>query len=238
MAENKMATSSGTCDLCGVPLRYGALSAVLTNKAYRFCCMGCRQVFIMLLEASHEPDPTSFRDTDLFRKCQEMGIIPRSEAELEQRVQTQETATSTPSIHQDNEIMKAQSEIPGENALGLNLVVKEMWCPACAWVIEEVLRRTNGVMNVSCNFSTDRVICEYDPVSTSPSQIVQTIDALGYKAWIPGKEEETGEKRREFTRFAVTAFLTMNVMMLSFALYSGFFADLSQESIQKISLPI
>ena len=233
-----MNASSGTCDLCGIPLRYGAFSAVLTNKAYRFCCMGCRQVFTMLLEASHEPDPTSFRETDLFRKCQEMGIIPRSEADLEQRAQIQEPAASTPSTHRDSEIMEAQSKIPGENALGLNLVVKDMWCPACAWVIEEALRRNNGVVNVSCNFSTDRVICEYDPVSTSPSQIVHTIDALGYKAWIPGKEEETGERKREFIRFAITAFLTMNVMMLSFALYSGFFTDLSQASIQKISLPI
>jgi heavy metal translocating P-type ATPase len=233
-----MTTSSGTCDLCGVPLRYGALSAVLTDKSYRFCCLGCRQVFAMLLEASHNPDPSSFRDTDLFRKCQEMGIIPRSEAELEQRAQTQETTNRSSWSYKDNEIMKAQSEISGENALGLNLAVKDMWCPACAWVIEEALRRTNGVMNVSCNFSTDRVICEYDPVSTSPSQIVHTIDALGYKALIPGKEEETGEKRREFIRFAITAFLTTNVMMLSFALYSGFFSDLSQASVQKISLPI
>jgi cation transport ATPase len=92
--------------------------------------------------------------------------------------------------------MGAQSKLRGGNALGLNLVVKDMWCPACAWVIEEALRRTSGIMNVSCNFSTDRVICEYDPVSTSPSQVVHAIDALGYKARIPGKEEETAERKR------------------------------------------
>ncbi len=192
----------------------------------------------MLVEASDGADPASFKETELFKKCQEMGIIPRSEAGLEQRGQGQAPPTSTPWTRQDTELVEAQREIRGKNALGLNLVVKDMWCPACAWVIEEALRRTNGVVNVSCNFSTDRVICEYDPVSTSPSQIVRTIDALGYKAWIPGKEEATGGKKREFIRFAITAFLTMNVMMLSFALYSGFFADLSQESIQKISLPI
>ncbi|MGD9041155.1 MAG: cation-translocating P-type ATPase [Desulfobacteraceae bacterium] len=233
-----MNASSGTCDLCGISLRYGALSAVLANRVYRFCCMGCRQVFTMLLEASHDSDPTSFSETDLFRKCQDMGIIPSSETDLAQRAQGQKPAAPTPSSHKDSEIMGAQSKLRGGNALGLNLVVKDMWCPACAWVIEEALRRTSGIMNVSCNFSTDRVICEYDPVSTSPSQVVHAIDALGYKARIPGKEEETAERKREFIRFAITAFLTMNVMMLSFALYSGFFADLSQASIQKISLPI
>ncbi|MGD9034437.1 MAG: cation transporter, partial [Desulfobacteraceae bacterium] len=233
-----MNTSSGTCDLCGLPLRYGAFSAVLNKQAYRFCCMGCKHVFTMLLEASDERDPTAFGKSDLFKKCQEMGIIPRSEAELEQQAQTEGYATPYPYFHRDVGSLEPQKAISDENALGLNLVVTDMWCPACAWVIEEALKRSKGVTNVSCSFSTDRVICEYDPVSTSPFQIVRTIDSLGYKASIPGKEEERGEKKREFIRFAISAFLTMNVMMLSFALYSGFFTDLSQETIRKISLPI
>jgi heavy metal translocating P-type ATPase len=229
---------SGTCDLCGLPLRYGALSAVLTNEAYRFCCMGCKQVFTMLLEGSHEPIPNSFRETELFKKCQEMGIIPSSEAELQQQAQTQEPATSYPSTRKGTESLETHGEIPGENALGLNLVIKDMWCPACAWVIEEALKRSGGVMNVSCNFSTDRVVCEYDPVSTSPAQIIQTIEGFGYRASIPGQEEETTEKKKDLIRFAISALLTINVMMLSFALYFGFFTDLSQETIQRLSFPI
>ncbi|MGD9031255.1 MAG: cation-translocating P-type ATPase [Desulfobacteraceae bacterium] len=233
-----MNTISGTCDLCGLPLRYGAISAVFSKQAYRFCCMGCRQVFTLLLEASDERDTTSFGESDLFKKCQEMGIIPRSESELEQQAQSEEYARSDRSFHKDIGSLETQKAISDENALGLNLVVTDMWCPACAWVIEEALKRSNGVTYVSCSFSTDRVLCEYDPVSTSPSQIVRTIDSLGYKASIPGKEEDRGEKKREFIRLAISAFLTMNVMMLSFALYSGFFTDLSQETIRKISLPI
>jgi heavy metal translocating P-type ATPase len=192
----------------------------------------------MLLEASHEADPTSFRETDLFKKCQDMGIIPRSAADLERQAQTEESYTSYPSLHKGIDRLETERGMSGENALGLNLVISDMWCPACAWVIEEALRRSNGVKSVLCNFSTDRVMCEYDPISTSPLQIVQAIHALGYKASIPGKEKETGERKREFIRFAISALLTMNVMMLSFALYSGFFTDLSQETIWKISLPI
>ena len=229
---------SGTCDLCGLPLRYGAISAVLSKQAYRFCCMGCRQVFTLLLEASDERDTTSFGESDLFKKCQEMGIIPRSEAELEQQAQSEEYARSDPYFHKDIGSLETPKAISDENSLGLNLVVTDMWCPACAWVIEEALKRSNGVTYVSCSFSTDRVLCEYDPITTSPSQIVGTIDSLGYKASIPGKEEDRGEKKREFIRLVISALLTMNVMMLSFALYSGFFTDLSQETIRKISLPI
>jgi hypothetical protein len=98
--------------------------------------MGCKQVFTMLFEASDEADPASFKETKLFKKCQEMGIIPRSKADLEQQAQTQESATSYPSTHRDIGSLDTQGEISDENALGLNLVVTDMWCPACAWVIE------------------------------------------------------------------------------------------------------
>jgi len=233
-----MNTSSGTCDLCGLPLRYGAFSSVLSNETYRFCCMGCKQVFTMLVEASDGADPASFKETELFKKCQEMGIIPRSEAELERQAQIEESAISYPSDHKGMESLETETGISAENTLRVNLFVSDMWCPACAWVIEEALRRSHGVMHVSCNFSTDRVICEYDPISTTPSQIVHAIDDLGYRASIPGEEEKTGEKKREFKRFAIAAFLTVNVMMLSFALYSGFFTELSPESIWKLSFPI
>jgi hypothetical protein len=36
----------------------------------------------MLAEAAETSDPHDFRHTDLFRRCVEMGVIPRSEEEL------------------------------------------------------------------------------------------------------------------------------------------------------------
>ena len=38
-------------------------------------------------------------------------------------------------------------------------------------------------------------------------------------------------------RFAISAFLTMNIMMLSYALYSGFFTEISRDTIYKLSWP-
>jgi cation transport ATPase len=124
-----------------------------------------------------------------------------------------------------------------EVTLSLNLQVNQMWCPACAWVIEETLRRTPGIIGASCNFATDRVRCDYDPVLTSPQRIIDSIKGLGYEALLPGEEAEARERKVEFIRFVVSALLTMNVMMLSFALYSGFFTEFSPETIQKLSWP-
>jgi len=174
----------------------------------------------MLAEASGAGDPVRFKETELFKKCRNMGIIP-----LSSPAKPFEPAADSRPDHQ-------------RSALNLNLVVTDMWCPACAWVLEEVLKKRPGITNVSCNFSTDRLRCEYDPVQSSPDQIISSINSLGYRAFTPGEELESGEKRKEFIRFAISAFLTVNVMMLSFALYSGFFTQLSPDAVYKISLPI
>ncbi|MGD8285262.1 MAG: cation-translocating P-type ATPase, partial [Desulfobacterales bacterium] len=60
---------------------------------------------------------------------------------------------------------------------------------------------------------------------------------LGYRAAEPDDSRDALERRREFIRFAVSAFLTMNIMMLSYALYSGFFTEFSRDTIYKLSWP-
>jgi heavy metal translocating P-type ATPase len=190
----------------------------------------------MLLESSDAADPESFRDTEIFKKCQEIGIIPRSEAELVERTHESPT-TEFPQTGfvQERDYQESTTD---ESSLSLSLNVTLMWCPACAWVIEETLTRTPGVISASCNFATDRVRCDYNPVLTSPHQIVDAINSLGYKAYVSGDDVDTGKRRAEFIRLLISAFLTMNVMMLSFALYSGFFTQLSHDTIYKLSWPM
>ncbi len=227
-----------TCDLCGLRLRHGVFSSVLAGKTHWFCCMGCKQVFHILMEASDSPDPSSFRESDLFQKCQEIGIIPASEADLAQMA----AADSSPQRGTHMNRFPSGAGNPGAiyqaRTLHLNLLVSDMWCPACSWVIEETLKRIKGLVHATCNFFTDMIRCEYDPSLTSPSQIIGAVEALGYHTSVPGEERESAEKRKEFVRFAISAFLTINVMMLSFALYSGFFTELLPDAIRKISWPI
>ena len=218
-------TITRTCNLCGLPLRHATVTAEFSGHTYAFCCNGCRQVFTILMESTDSPNPEAFRETDLFRQCRARGIIPGSEEELTG----------------DNTHEKAQpltSAVKGKDVLTLKLLVSNMWCSACAWVIDESLKRIPGVVDSTCNFSTDRLHVVYDPVEVSSHQIIETIGKLGYRAAAPGESEQTSERRREFVRFALSAFLTMNVMMLSFALYTGFFTDLSPENAAKISWPM
>ena len=161
------------CDLCGLSLRYRQFTTTITGKTYRFCCMGCKQVFQMLMEATDSPDPESFRQTELFIKCQEIGIIPKSEDELAEKAQEMETVT-VPTPEREHLTSSLDS-----STLSLTLKVDQMWCPACAWVIEEMLNRAPGMASASCNFATDRVRCDYHPAATSPQKIISIIKGLG-----------------------------------------------------------
>jgi heavy metal translocating P-type ATPase len=185
----------------------------------------------MLWEASDSGDPEQFQQTELFQKCRDIGIIPGS---VEDLLQQKPDASPIPSENSS----QAAPVVLVEQTLPLNLKVSGMWCLACAWVLENMLKKYSGITEVSCNFSTDRLRCAYDPVKSSPDQIIRAINRLGYQAAIPGEEFESRVKRKEFIRFAFSAFLTANVMMLSFALYSGFFTRLTPDAVHKISWPI
>jgi cation transport ATPase len=216
-----------TCDLCGLNLASGIRTLTRKGQEYRFCCIGCKQVFRMLADATENPATNSFKDTEIFKQCQALGIIPGADTE--------------PAKNQ-SDFSENQPEKTGgaenDHLLQLRLSVEGMWCPACAWIIENALLKHTGVYKASCNFSTDRVILSYDPVKTSPPQISRAIKSLGYALSISGETSESKQQKKEFIRFGISAFLTMNVMMLSFSLYSGFFTELSYDGIRYISWPI
>ena len=227
-----MNTPTDECHLCGLPLRYGRFPLKQENPKVEFCCQGCRQVYIMLSEAADVADPADFRHTDLFRRCVEMDIIPRSEKDLATAVAVR--SDRRPSLPGGPAVSLPERD----DLLPLDVIVEGMWCPACAWVIEETLRKQPGVHGAQCHFATDRLRCTYDPTRTSPGEIQSAVQRLGYRARAP--ESAAVERRRlgDFIRFTVSAFLSMNVMMLSFALYSGFFTTLETDAVWKLSWPL
>lgn len=222
------------CKLCGLPVKS---STDLKNNL--FCCSGCKMVYTMLTESDqynsdHDKSPKDFKDTPLYKQCVAAGVIPDTSGKI---LSKDEIST------QENDKTSAKdSSAPGlnspdlENLLELNFQINNMWCPACAWVLEKTLIRSNGVIKASCNFSSDRGNIAYDPIKTSPDKIFKIIEKLGYKATYFNEKQKKNKK--EFIRLFVTLFLTMNVMMLSWAIYSGFFIELSTNSVKMIAWPV
>lgn len=188
----------------------------------------------MLADLPGEQGPEAFSETELFKKCQAAGIIPTSAADGESQFRETGSVSLFPPLTAE----PGSGDAIGENLLTLTMKVEGMWCPACAWVIEETLKRIPGIEKVSCSFSTDRARCTYNPIRTSPADLYRAIDDLGY--YSVSTEEETGDgrKKTEMLRLIISAGLSLNIMMLSLALYTGFITDLRPATIEKLSWPV
>jgi heavy metal translocating P-type ATPase len=204
------------CALCGLPLGRSKIEVSIADETLRFCCPGCRQVFLLLASDSGSL-PSNFKETDLYRVCVESGVIAG-----------ENTGTSSP--------VGDEASLP---PLNLFMRIEGMWCPECAWLIEEILRRTPGVLEPQVSFFSDAVQMRYLPHMVSPVEIMSKIARLGYRPF-PFSEagHETSGKQDLLSRLGVSAILSANVMMVSCALYFGFFRDLSSTVIGYFSYPL
>ena len=215
------------CALCGLSLRYGGVDATIGGQLLRFCCPGCRMVYAMLMEAADSPDPARFRESELYRRCVAAGVVPATEADL-----------ADPD-KRSGQGGAAEGEIQtNDRSLVLNYKVAGMWCPACSWVIENALSRLPGLGAVACDFATDRLRCIYDPTRQDPAGIEAVVRDLGYDPAPLEGDAHGSHLRKAFIRLMICALLSVNVMMLSWALYSEFFTSLSGDDIRYISWPI
>src|SRR5216683_7529477 len=73
-----------------------------------------------------------------------------------------------------------QAQIRGEDRAVLAL--EGMTCASCAMRIEKGLKKLPGVKDARVNLATEQATVTYDPSQTGPEQMVQKVDAVGYKA--------------------------------------------------------
>ncbi len=73
-----------------------------------------------------------------------------------------------------------QSELDKEACAILD--VEGMTCASCAMRIEKGLRKVPGVKDASVNFATEQATVTYDPTQANLEQMIQKVDAVGYKA--------------------------------------------------------
>ncbi len=114
-----------------------------------------------------------------------------------------------------------------------------MWCTTCALLVESILRRTEGVLDARVFFLSDSARVEFLPQRISPERIFDRVSRLGYSALQAVDESESARERRSLQlRLGLASILTANIMMISWALYIGFFQDLGAEGVLYLSWPL
>ncbi len=194
------------CSLCGLGVGRHPFVQTFEGAEKEFCCLGCLNVYTILLESGVITRGEDIRNTEIFKQSLTLGLISNPEE--------RETKSTIP------------TGAPTKETL---LHVSGMWCSACSWLIEHSLRKEHGVVSAEAFFASDLVKVKYCPQYLPPERITKRIEQLGYKAseFDPDSETSTNEKRDLVMRIGVAGFLWLNIMTLSIPLYVGYFQEIS-----------
>ena len=115
----------------------------------------------------------------------------------------------------------------------IDLAVEGMTCAGCMAKIERGLSTLPRITRARANLTNRRVAVEWDEGGLDPVSVVERLSDLGFRAYPfdPGEvEAKEEEQAKSLLRcLAVAAFASMNIMLLSVAVWSGNVTDITAE---------
>ncbi len=192
------------CIHCKLPIPPADLVVdEIDGKELRFCCHGCQGVYRIITGAG-------LNNFYQRRNWQEQGV-PSGVFETEF----------------DEGLLAGHVKTHSETSAEISLLVEGIRCASCVWLLEKLLVKESGVDAIHVNYGTHRAQIRFNPKITSPAKIFVSISRLGYlpHPFTAGAAQEAAarEQRSLLIRFGTAAFLSMQLMGFSFALYGGYF---------------
>ena len=181
------------------------------GKPLYFCCKGCQGVYHLLESEGLDTFYEKLGDTKLQPAVQKSDDLEKFDLEGFK-----------------NKYIKEH-----ENGLyEINLIIEGIHCAACVWLNEKVLHKTDGIIEATINYSTNKAKVVWDPEEIRLSKIIETIRSIGYNAYPydPKLQEERAVRVRKeyYSRILVAVFGSMNIMWIAIAHYAGYFSGIEQ----------
>ncbi len=196
-------TNALVCFHCGEAVdRPGAWRASIGGIEQEMCCAGCRAV-AEAIDAAGLSDYYRTRSAPAAA-----GVLPDGIEALR--------------IWDDDEV-QARFVRAGDDDREATLLVDGMRCGACAWLLEQTLRRQPGVVEASVNLATERATIRWNAATTQLSRLLAAIGRIGYAARpfdARGRELQIQRTSKAlFRRLFVATLAMMQVMMYAFPAY-------------------
>lgn len=207
---------SNSCYHCGEPLVPGSIHELeysVTSpdgeekqQTLGFCCNGCKQVF-QIIQDSGNSSYYQFRTE----------FAPRPE---------NDNLEKWPYEIWDLEI---QPDEKGYKTA--DFLIQGIHCASCVWLNEKILSQTPGIIEAEVQLATNRAHVVWDPSQMNMRRIADIVAGIGYLA-IPVKKSGEKEARKlsntMLRRMAVAGFFMGNIMLVSVALYAGYFSAMDK----------
>ncbi len=112
------------------------------------------------------------------------------------------------------------------------VIIDGIRCASCVWLNEKILLRTKGISYANVNYATHRAKIRWDPGVIGIGAILRRIKSIGYspkpfllKSW---EDEQKRQTRDLLIRFCTASFFSMQLMLVSIALYAGYFQGIDE----------
>ncbi|STQ85813.1 heavy metal translocating P-type ATPase [Helicobacter muridarum] len=192
--------------------------SIIDNEEYLFCCSGCELAFSLLKENNLE----SF--------YQKLGNNSLQTKFMQGKHQNIDYNASNFQAHYVKQRGK-YSEV--------NLIIDGIVCAACVWLNEKILQRTNGIHEVSINYTNYKAKILFNPNEISLQDIINIIQRIGYKPIVydsTKKESLLSIDSTMYIKIIIAIFCTMNIMWVNVGQYSGYFLGIDSISVSIMNL--
>jgi len=106
-----------------------------------------------------------------------------------------------------------------EESRNVTLTLGGMWCPSCAWLVNEQLKRTRGVISAETSFIQQQASVAFDSSITNEQALKKRVRSLGYRAALPD-EKPRDEEESFYTRLLIGAVMALHDMIVGAGIYA------------------
>jgi Cu2+-exporting ATPase len=212
-----MSTNTLVCYHCGLPAKpTDNFCAQVLSMPRTMCCPGCKAVAEAIISNGLE-DYYRFRTENAMKADDDLR-----------------TTLEKVSLLDDPDIQQEFVDSDGDNSQ-IELTISGISCAACGWLIEKQLSRIVGIQQVAVNVTSRRAFISWLPDIIKLSEILKQIERVGYHAspFQIDRHEALfqAEHKTYLKRMGLAGIMTMQVMMLAFAVYFDLFGDIDKQTL-------
>lgn len=203
MEEAKSTISRVACFHCGEPCEESTI--MVEDKP--FCCTGCKTAY-QILDKS--------------------GLCNYYDLESHPGINLKSTKSRSRFDYlEDQEVIERISDFQNNHQLAITLYIPKIHCTSCVWLLENLRKLDEGVLQSTVNFMRHELSLLIDAEKTSLRNIVEQLTTIGYEPEIrldklDAKTSKSHQNRSLWLKLGVAGFAFGNIMLFSFPDYLDF----------------
>ena len=200
MIKKASEIKNNSCYHCGEPC--DTVDIKIEEK--QFCCQGCKMVYEIL----HQNELNTYYQLENQPGTRVNTISKTDYGYLDDPEVLDQLIT-----YQDDQMQKFQFFFP------------QIHCSSCIWLLENLFKLHNGVINARVNFLKKEGLFTIDPKQITLRGLVELLASIGYPPEINLSQLEekkpSAVSRSLYYKLGIAGFAFGNIMMLSFPEYLG-----------------